>query len=236
MSTALITGAAKNIGREIALSLAAENINIALHCNKSIEQAKKTQAEILKKGVKCKIFNYDLCKTEKIKTLIENVKKEFKDFDILINNASVFIRASIKDTSEKIFNEAFQLNFAAPFFLSKAFVMQCKKGNIINLLDTKVAENDYIYSAYNLSKKTLAEFTKMGALEFAPKIKVNAIALGIILIKDSDKPLKSLAKKAPLGNSGRLEDVKKTISFLLKSTSITGEIIYLDGGKHLVKI
>lgn len=232
---ALVTGGARRIGAEIIKKLAKLGYNIALHYNISNDDAKKIKKEVESVGVKCKLFQCDLSEEKKVSRLLNDVKNEFPDLTLLINNASIFIRSEIKETENDIFNKIFNINFKAPYILSRDFAKIINKGNVINIIDTKINNNDYIYAAYTLSKKILADFTLMAAKEFAPDIRVNGIAPGIIL-PPAGKPeeyLKNIVKKVPLKKKGEPGDIIKAMEFLLTNEYITGQIIYVSGGQHL---
>jgi pteridine reductase len=235
MSTALVTGSAKRIGKEIALFLAGRGFNIALHYNTSKTEAEKIQGEIEKLTVKCKLFKCDLSLQDKTSGLIEEVFKTFPDLEILINSASVFKRSSILETSHKLFDEMFNINFKAPFFLVRDFVRLVKKGNIINILDTKISGSGFAYAAYTLSKKALEDLTLMSAKEFGPGIRVNGIAPGLILPPEGETSdyLDKIAANIPLKKRGDISNILKTVHFILDNDYITGQVIYVDGGQKL---
>ncbi len=233
--TALITGGAKRIGKQIALYLADQGYNIALHYNTSTSEADETRKEILQKSRKCEVFQYDLKDENNISKLINDVTKQFSDLNILLNNASIFQEASFIDTTTNFFNEMFLINFKAPFFLTKEFAKYAKKGNVINFLDTRISKNRSKYFIYTLTKKTLEDFTKMAALELAPDIKVNAIAPGFVLPPDDcDKDIfEQFTRKLPLQKNCSIKDLFNAISYILNNSSITGQTLFLDGGESL---
>ena len=235
VKTALVTGGAKRIGAEIVKRLAELGYNIALHYNSSIDNAKKIKREVELAGIICKLFQCDFTEEGKVSTLIKEVKKEFPGLILLINNASIFIREKIINTENHIYNKIFNINFKAPFILSRDFSKNVNKGNIINIIDTKIAKNDFKYSAYTLSKKALADFTLMSAIEFAPGIRVNGIAPGLILppAGETDEYLEKIAKNIPLKKKGEINDVINALEFLLNNEYITGQIIYVSGGQQL---
>ncbi len=233
---ALITGGAQRIGKALAIALAQKGYDIALHYHKSRTQAQQTVLEIKKLGRKCKLYSANLLKEHETQKLVSQSFKDFPALYLLINNASVFKKNDFLKTSSKIFNENFDLHVKAPFFLTQAFAKKCKNGNIINLLDAKIVQNQTQYFAYLLSKKTLLHFTQMAALELAPQIRVNAIAPGLILPPQgqTDTYLKKLAQTIPLRKTGNLKQVTQATSFLLENDYITGQCLFLDGGLHLL--
>jgi pteridine reductase len=233
-NTALITGAAIRLGRGIALKLAASGYNIALHYNSSEKEAGKTKIEIETAGVKCGLFKCDLSYESEALSLIDKVFMSFPDLNVLINNASVFLKAGIKESDPELFNKIININFKAPVFLAKKFAEIIGKGNIINILDAKIIEKNSKYSIYNLSKKMLHEFTLTAAKEFSPDIRVNAVSPGFILGPESESGeyFNKMLKNRSILKNGKIEDINNAIEFLLKNQYINGQIIYIDGGLH----
>ena len=236
MATALITGGTKRIGREISLALASKGFNIALHYNNAgAEALDALTREIHKKGVECRPFKCDFADFKAVSTLIGEVLESFPDLEALVNNASIFEPSSIKETTEALFDSHLNINFKAPFFISKEFAQNVKQGNIINILDTKIKGNNPPYAAYLLTKKALSEFTRMAAIEFAPLIRVNAVAPGLILPHSGNDQayFDKLVQKIPLKKRGYPEDIAKAVCFFIESKFITGETIFIDGGESL---
>ena len=233
--TALITGGARRIGRSIALSLAEMKYAVALHYNTSEEDARKTAGKIRETGAACETFKCELGKEDELLSLIPTVIKKFPELALLVNNASVFEKGTISATHTGTFNRHFDINFKAPYFLMRDFAQSCKKGHIINILDARTTHTDYAYAAYTLSKKALAELTKMAAVEFAPEIRVNAIAPGIILPPSGKSSgfLDRKSKNIPLKRKGATSDIVRALQFLIENEFITGQIIYVDGGENL---
>ena len=234
---ALITGGAKRIGKAIALHLAQNGYDIALHYNTSKKEANLVKNEINKLGRKCSLYKCNLLNTKELTSLIKEVKKSFPNLSLLINNASIFEEEKFLKTDLSFLDRHLNVNFKAPFFLSQSFAKYCKKGQIINLLDANVTRSKTKYFAYNLSKKMLFEFTKMSAVELAPQIRVNAIAPGPIL-SPPGKDLNYLQKKGlivPLQKKGEVKNIIQCIRFLVENNYVTGQCIFVDGGKHLVQ-
>ncbi len=233
---ALITGGAKRIGKEISLLLSALGYDIALHYNHSAAEARQTSLQIQSNGVRCETFRCDLSSEKNVSGLISTVKRKFPNLNLLVNSASIFEKSSLIAGSASALNTHFAANLKAPYILSCQFARACKKGQIINLLDTNISKNKTAYSAYLLSKKSLAEFTKLAAVEFAPNIRVNAIAPGLILPPERKNKdyLERLAKRIPLKRRGHPGQIALTVQFLLENDFVTGQTIFVDGGEHLL--
>lgn len=233
--TVLITGGARRVGKAIALALARHGYNIALHYHQSQDEAESVYDAIKPYGVDCHLFACDLMDIQSLQRMIQQIFIDCPDCNVLINNASIFERISFMDTDEEAFDANFSIHVKAPFFLSQAFARQCREGNIINLLDTKVHRTLTEYFAYTLSKKTLFEFTKMAAKALAPTIRVNGIAPGYILppIDGSETDTDRVQNSIPMKMLGNPEVIAQTVMFLLENTFITGECITVDGGERL---
>lgn len=232
---ALITGSAKRIGKKIALDLASKNIDIALHYNSSQKEVLELQKEIRKIGVKCEIFQADLQKncTE---DLLKKVTEIFPNLDILINNASIFEETPFLQTTIDQFERHFNINFKAPFFLTQNFAKMQKRGVIINLLDSKIKKTSKNYFSYLLTKKILADFTKQAAIELGPDIRVNGVAPGITELSleiDDPKYLAKITNSLPLKRIAKIDEITTAIEILINNDSLTGQILFIDGGENL---
>src|SRR6185503_1764541 len=179
--TALITGGAKRIGRAIALALAKEGYGIALHYHSSRSEAQALAAEIHRENGTCRLYSADLTNEAATLRLIKAVKRECADLNVLINSASIYQKSKLRTATLKQFNDDLNIHVKAPFILTQGFAHSVKKGVIINMLDTKIIGNETEFATYLLAKKCLASLTSMSALEFAPGIRVNAVAPGPIL-------------------------------------------------------
>jgi len=234
--SALITGGAQRIGKEIALFLFKKHYKIALHYNTSKEAAEDIAQYINTNGGECFLFQGDLCNTASYAQLISEVFNTFQNCSLLINNASLFERAHFNETDEESFNRQFTVNFKAPFFLSRHFADHCTEGHIINLLDTKVSRNHTPYFVYSLTKKALLEFTRMAAVELGPKIRVNGICPGLILppVSLKEESFKKMGEKIPLKSIGNPQYITSAVEYLLENPYVTGECLFVDGGENLI--
>lgn len=231
---ALVTGASDRIGKAIALALADAGFNIALHYNNSEQKADQTKSEILAKNVNCETFKADLKSQNETIELISSVYERF-NLTLLINNASLFIPDKLTDGNDQMFDDIFQINFKAPYLLTREFAKKSKSGLIINLLDTNISKNSTQHFNYLLSKKFLEVFTKMSAVELAPNIRVNGIAPGLILPPEGQDNLylERLSKEIPLKRIGDVKNISDSVLFLIKNNFLTGQIIYVDAGENL---
>jgi len=233
--TALITGAAKRIGRATALALADEGVNIAIHYNTSEGEAKNLALELESCGVKAWTIQADFDVQEQYETLIERTLELTGSLDILVNNASIFPFEKLEDVTLDSLIKNMEVNAWVPFVLSRSFKELVGKGKIINLEDSRTSGYDWSHIGYIMSKHVLAAFTRYTALAYAPDITVNAVAPGLILPppgKDQSY-LDRLVGTVPLKRHGEAEDIAEAVVFLAKSSFITGEVIYVDGGRHL---
>jgi hypothetical protein len=235
--TALITGAARRIGRAIALSLAREGVHVILHYRTSAAEALRLASTVKKLGVKAWTLAADFQKPDEYQTLIARAFERAGKLDILVNNASRFMPDGLKTLTLEGLTADIQTNAWVPFQLSREFARKSRKGSIVHLLDTRISGYDRTHVSYSISKRILAQFTALSALEFAPAIRVNAVAPGAILPPRGRNRLflEKLGRSLPLQRHGDPQDVAAAVLFLLKSPFITGQIIYVDGGRHLAE-
>jgi NAD(P)-dependent dehydrogenase (short-subunit alcohol dehydrogenase family) len=229
----LITGAAARIGRGLAEVLAEQGCRLALHCHHSVAAAETLARQLRSNGCHTIVIKNDLLKPRAGEILIKRAFQALGRLDILVNNAAVFSKQPLATSTEKQIREILELNLMAPILMTRAFAGIAGKGKIINILDRRITGVESGLAAYLLSKKALADFTKIAALELAPDITVNGIAPGPVLVptKISER---EKAGVIPLGKRPTAADVAEAVVFLLKNDSITGEIIFVDGGQHLL--
>ncbi len=237
--TALITGASKRIGKAIVELLADQGWNVIVHYNFSEKEAKKLVTDLAAKypSQQFHTIQTNLSDKNAVSKIIPHLVSEFGAFQLLVNNASVFNSGYLKNTAFDLFETQMKVNLKAPFFLIRDFANYCKQGNIINFVDTRVTSNKTDFAAYTLSKKGLWELTKMAALEFAPEIRVNAIAPGVTLspANEDEKYLHNLAKNIPMNKPGGVVPILKSIQFILDNDHLTGQLLFADGGENLGK-
>ena len=232
---ALVTGGAKRIGQAIVLALARMGYDIALHHRSTDPGSIIDQIKQELPGRRCVPFQADLADVDAVQGLISRVTAEFPNLTVLVNNASVFLPARITDTGHDLLMDQVTINFTAPFLLSRDFARTGCHGVIINMLDTRISTSTTTHAAYLLSKKALAELTLMAAREFAPHIRVNGIAPGLIMPPEGENEayLTGLAARVPLQRPGDPDRVVDALRFIIQHDYLTGQIIYVDGGQHI---
>ena len=234
---ALITGGSDRIGKAVAIHLAKQGYHLVLHYNSAKEKAENLQMHIESTyKVKVELLQINFLKENDFDHIFEDFKRKSITIEVLVNCASDFIPSSFNEQGSELFVKEMTINLKIPYLLTKAFARVFGKGNIINFVDTKVAKNKTVHLDYILSKKLLKDFTKISAVELAPNIRVNAIAPGLILPPEGkdESYLLNLAKDIPLKTVGNLDEILKAFQFILDSYFFTGQILYIDGGEHLV--
>jgi pteridine reductase len=235
--TALITGAAKRIGRHIALACAHEGMNVIIHYHHSKQDAQRLVKELTAKKISAWAVGGALDAPERCEEIVRTASSLCNNsLWLLVNNAAIFPAHPLDEVTFGDLAGNVRVNAWAPLCLSRAFAKTAQGGSIVNLLDARIAGHDKNHVAYILSKHMLAAITKMCALEFAPRIRVNAVAPGLILPPAGETAayLNRLKKTVPLKTHGTPHDIAAAVVFLAKSPFITGETIFVDGGKHLL--
>jgi pteridine reductase len=181
------------------------------------------------------LIQADFDNPSEVESLISRTIEISGTLDFLINSASIFQNNTIQNVDYESLTKHIQVNAWTPFILSREFANKVKSGKIINLLDTRINSYDFNHVAYILSKNMLATLTRMMALEFAPGITVNGIAPGLILPppRQDQSYLDKLIDTVPLKKHGDPQDIAAAAVYLLKSEFITGQVINIDGGRHL---
>ncbi len=234
--TVLITGAAKRLGRYLALDLAQQGYAIALHYHQSKPEAMSLARTIFKMGVRCELFACDLADEDQTLRLTAEVFQAFPNLNVLINSASVFIPNRFGARDLGLFKMHWDINFKAPYILSCEFSRLVKKGQVINFIDTNAVKYKTGYADYLMTKKALMEFTKMAAVQWGPAIRVNGIAPGMILAPVNNQPddRRQRARQIPLQRTGAPHNILQSLKFLLDNDYLTGQIIANDGGEGLI--
>ena len=233
--TALVTGAAKRIGAAISLTLAREGANLVLHYHGSGGEAASLQNDVTALGARSWLIQADFEKPEEYETLVERSIETAGRLDMLVNNASLFPVDSLATVTFESVVRNMEVNAWVPFVLSRDFARLAGRGKIVNLVDSRTHDFDWTHVAYILSKHVLDVLTRVTALRYAPDIAVNGVAPGLILPPPGEDQsyIDRLTHTVPLKRHGSPEDIAEAVVYLLKSEFVTGEVISVDGGRHL---
>jgi len=234
--TSLITGSAKRIGRQIAVSQAELGAEVVIHYRSSAEEAESLKEKLISSGTAAWTAQADFETESEYGNFFEEVREKAGNVDYLVNNASIFPGGGLEEMTFEDLTRNIRVNSWAPLSLIRGFADHFSSGKIVNLLDTRVAGYDWEHAAYYLSKVLLARITKMLAIKFAPGYTVNAVAPGLITPPEGldQSYLGERLDRVPLRRSGEKSDVARAVNFLLSSDFITGQIIYVDGGRNLL--
>jgi len=232
-----VTGAARRIGRAVSLALAASGSNVVVHYSRSAPDAEALVAELSRLGVRASAVPADLGEPDEAEALIARAEERAGRLDVLVNNASVFAPETLDQAALDHLERSVKVNAWAPFVLTRAFARRFGQGRVVNLLDTRVAGLDLAHVGYILGKQLLAVLTRMTAVAYAPGLTVNAVAPGLILPPpgQDEAYLARLARDLPLKRHGSAEDVARAVLFLLESDFVTGQVVFVDGGRHLAE-
>ncbi|MBO6806160.1 SDR family oxidoreductase [Thalassospira sp.] len=236
--TALITGAAKRIGRALSLDLARQGYDIALHCNSSKSDAETLAAEIRDLGRRACVVSADLTNEEDTHRLVADAVKQLGPIGVLINNASTFEFDDVGSATRDSWDLHMETNLRAPFVLSQQFARHLPddcKGAILNLIDQRVWNLTPHFMTYTLSKAGLWTLTQTLSLALAPKIRVNAIGPGPALpsSRQTQEDFDAQCAKTPLKIGTNPQEICDAVRFFLAAPAITGQMLALDGGQHL---
>ncbi|MCG3206540.1 MAG: 3-oxoacyl-[acyl-carrier-protein] reductase [Anaerolineae bacterium] len=238
-SVALITGAAARVGKATALALAAKGAAIAFTYLNDAEPWRDTLADIEAAGAAVLALPLDVRQPGQPQAVVQQVIERFGRIDLLVNNASVWLRAPFLEISAEQWQMALDINLTGPFLCAQAVaphMLAQKAGVIINITDLSAYQTWPEYAHHSASKAGLVALTRVLAAELAPHVRVNAIAPGTVLLPDNAPPEK---ERWAVGNSllkrvGSPEDVAKTIIFLTEMDFATGAVYFMDGGRALV--
>ena len=233
----IITGGATRMGAAIARKLSGPNKEILIHYNKSKLKAEKLKKELSSKGTKIYLVKGDLSKETDIKKIIKFAKSKLKNFDCLVNNASLFENDKLENFSLDSWSKHLRTNLRAPALLTKEFAknVKGKNNNIINIIDQRVFKLTPYFFSYTLSKTGLYTLTKTSAMSLAPNIRVNAIAPGPTIKnqRQSEKHFKKQYLATPLKRQVDVEQICNAVDFFIKNISITGQVLAIDSGQNL---
>lgn len=241
LPVALVTGAARRIGAAIIMQLHQANYNVIIHCNHSLQKATQLahQCNAIRTN-SALVLQQNLQQIDGLSQLIEDSVRWHGRLDVLINNASVFIRNHFDKFDASLWERQFNINVRAPFVLSQLALPYLQKefGNIINLIDIHAESPIKDYAIYCQTKAALAAQTKALAKEFAPHVRVNGISPGAIAWPEQENALdekvqQHIIDQTPLKTHGKPEYIAQAVVALLLNPFITGEILAVDGGRSI---
>ena len=236
--SALVTGGARRLGRAIALALAGDGFDVAIHCHASGADAARTADDIRALGVRACVLTADLAIEADVEMLVPAAQAALGPLGVLVNNASTFERDEWHDATRASWDAHIEPNLRAPFLLMQRFAQalpETAEGLVINMLDQRVWSLTPHFVSYTVAKAGLWALTQSMALALAPRIRVNGIGPG----PAAPSPRQSAAQFArqagsvPLGRGTSPEEVARAALMLLALPSMTGQMIALDGGQHL---
>lgn len=233
---ALVTGAGQRVGRVIALALASHGLRVGIHYNNSRAGAESTVEEIRAAGGEATPFHADLRRPEAADSLIAAVRAHFGALDVLVNSAAGMERTSIGSVSPAQFDAIIALNLRAPYLLAQAASREMPEGGVIvNIADHMAEEPWPGYSVHGISKAGVIAMTRHLAAALAPRVRVNAVAPGFVLAPEGYGAVAQakFASETPLERLGTPEDVAQAVHYLIEATFVTGETLYVDGGRRV---
>lgn len=233
----LVTGAAKRLGRSVALRLAEDGADVVVHYATSRREAALTAREIRDMGRRALLLRADLRSVAQIRRIFAAVKKAFARLDILVNSAAVFEPARIEKLSEEQWDRVLDTNLKGQFFCAQAaapLLARSGRGVIVNFASTGGLLAWPGYTHYCVSKAGVIMLTRCLAKALAPRIRVNAVAPGTISMQgDPSDWEKDFVQKAPLGRTGKPEEIADAVAYLVKAKFVTGQVLVVDGGRTL---
>ncbi len=238
--TALVTGAAKRVGREIALALAARGADLALHYKGSAAEARATAEAVGRLGRRAVTLQADLAQPEQVEALADRAVERFGAIDILVNSAAVFYRTPLEKITSQDWEQFLRVNLTGPFLLARRLGLLMRRrgeGKIVNVVDIAGMRPWAEFLPYCVSKGALITLTQGLAKALAPEVQVNAVAPGSVLLPEEygDKEREAIVRATPLRRMGDPADVAKAVLFLVEGSDfITGQVVVVDGGRSIV--
>jgi hypothetical protein len=236
---ALVTGAARRLGRDIALELAAHGWDVALHCRSSLNEAQATAQELRALGAGAETFAADLADEAACRALVPSVLQHFGRLQAVVNNASLFEYDDVQSFGHALMERHWRSNVAPAVLLARALHAHLAEagmsGCVVNLLDQKLWNPNPDYLSYTLSKAALEAANTLLAQALAPRLRVCGVAPGVTLPSGpmSELEFESARRQTPLQRSSTGADIGRAVRFLLESPAITGTTLLVDGGQHL---
>jgi pteridine reductase len=236
---ALVTGGAVRVGLEIARALADAGADVAIGYRRSAAEARAAVRDLEARGVRAAALRADVARPREARALVTAAVRRLGRLDILVNNAALFFRTPVLTTTVVQFDRLLAVNLRAPFFLSQAAAraMGRRGGRIINIADVGAVRAWAGYVPYGISKAGVLMLTRGLAAALAPRIQVNAVAPGVVLLPEGFPRVsgRRLTARIPMGRHGRPADVAQAVRFFATcSDYITGQVLFVDGGMSVV--
>jgi len=233
----LVTGAGRRVGRAIALALGAQGMPVVVHFNGSRDGAEETARLIVESGGDAIVEQADLARVDEAYALVDRAVAWRGTLGALVNSAAIMLRTPIPDTTQDDWDRMFALNVRAPYFLSQraAPSLAASRGAIVNIADLAAFESWPAYVPHGMTKAAVVQMTRAMAQALAPDVRVNAVAPGVVLLPEgwSDEGARHLQETTPLRRLGAPEDVAQAVVYLLGAQYVTGEVVRVDGGRHV---
>ena len=233
---ALVTGAAKRVGRAVALELARRGAHVAVHYHGSKDQARQVAEQIRSMGPRAETLQADLASPGDIERLFAELGQAFGGLDVLVNNAAVYHRTPIRTLTAEQWDREMAVNARAPALcIRHAVPLMAHGGAVVNVADIAAEKAWPGYPAYCASKAALLALTRSAAKALAPKIRVNAVSPGVAMWSEDSDPQreKRVLSQVPMGRPGSAEDVALAVAFLAQQDYITAQNLRVDGGWHM---
>ncbi len=235
---ALVTGAGRRLGRAFAAALAGRGMAVALHYNASAEGAESLRDAIRAAGGRAECFAADLTDAHAARELPRRVAEALGGLDVLVNSAAIMEKVAFEDTTPELYDTVLDLNLRSLFFVTQgaAPYLRAARGRVVNITDLAGLEPWPSYAAHSLSKAGVVMLTKVLARSLAPGVNVNAIAPGTVLVPEQydEAERDRLARTTPLGRLGTPDDAVHALLYLLEGGDfVTGEVLTVDGGRHV---
>jgi pteridine reductase len=236
LRTALVTGAGRRLGRAIAVALGSRGMYVAVHYHGAEQGARDTASQIQEVGGEAVTLRADLREVGAPQRLVAEAVEQLGTLDVLVNSAAIMVRTPLGNVTEAVWDEIFALNLRAPFFCAQAAAARMTEGGvIINIADLAAFEAWTGYIPHGASKAGVVHITRALAKQLAPRVRVNAVAPGAVLLPDdwSGADAERLERTTPLQRLGSPEDVTHAVLYLIDAGYVTGETIIVDGGRHV---
>lgn len=235
---ALVTGGGVRVGRAIALALGKAGYDVAVHYRSSETAAGEVVSRLQEMGRKARALQADLADPDQLSALFRELRSEWDRIDLLVNNAAAFPPGRPEEVSVEEWDRLFALNLRAPFLCARQARRLMRAGAaIVNVADVAAFEAWPGYLPYAATQAGLVSVTRSLALAWAPEIRVNAVAPGAVLLPEgaTSQERRSAAERSALGRVGRAEDVARAVLYLAEADYVTGEVLRVDGGAHLMR-